>query len=247
MGGGFSSDRLLRLAEMERSHFWFVGRRRLLERLFKQFLPAKTSMILELGPGVGGATEHLVRAGHRVIAIDLLADAFSELHRRVPEASLVQADAGYLPLQDGCLDAAVALDVLEHVDDRKALLHLQRVLRPGAVLILTVPAFPFLWSYRDEAAGHIRRYRKRQIRSILTESGFDIEYTSYYQFFLFMLAILSRMSGKRSPVLRDFEDRPPGALNKIFSGINCIEVDLGRKVRWPMGSSLVVVCRTRCA
>jgi SAM-dependent methyltransferase len=244
---GFSPERLRRLGDMERTHFWFTGRRRLIGRLVERFLPPAPGRILELGPGMGSNIEDLSQRGYRVTAVDLLADVFSELQRRAPGIQLVQADSADLPIREESFEGAVALDVLEHVDDRKTLFHLHRVLRPAGVLMLTVPAFPFLWSYRDVAAGHIRRYRKQGLVSILNEAGFSVKYFGYYQFFLFMLAIISRFAGKRSPLLRDFEDLPPRPLNSMFSRINRIEVDLGRRVRWPMGSSLVVVCQKRPA
>jgi SAM-dependent methyltransferase len=155
----------------------------------------------------------------------------------------VQSSGESLPLGNGVYDAALALDVLEHIDDEAAARELARVLRPGGLLFVTVPAFSFLWGVRDIEAGHRRRYRRAGLERLLRGAGLTVEESGYYQFWLFPLTVLSRLAGRQSARTRDMEDLPSGWINRLFSKINRWEVRLGETVRWPWGSSLYVVAR----
>ena len=95
---------------------------------------------------------------------------------------------------DATLDVVVALDVLEHLDDdRRALGEILRVLRPGGVLLTTVPAYPFLWSSHDEALGHRRRYRRAELRERVSSAGFEVMLCSYVMGSILPVAIAVRL------------------------------------------------------
>jgi ubiquinone/menaquinone biosynthesis C-methylase UbiE len=198
--------------------------------------------ILDVGCGTGWMSETLSRQGYRVTGLDLHPDGLRATRRAIPDAMLVQGEAHHLPLEDGSWEAAILLDILEHVDDRAVLRELRRVLRPAGAAIITVPALPWLWSHRDEIAGHRRRYTRRQLRQLITESGLELREMRYYQFFLLPLVLVARVFGKRSPELCQLEERPLPVLNRALTWINRFEVSLGELIPWPWGSSLVVVC-----
>jgi ubiquinone/menaquinone biosynthesis C-methylase UbiE len=239
----FSYDRLLRLAQIERQHFWFVGRRTLIQRLLDKHLNRKGQLILDLGCGTGSMLELLTRRDQRVVGLDLRPEGLRKMRRKLPEVWLLQAEATNLPLMDGAFDAVLALDILEHVDDQRLLAEVQRVLRPGGLAIISVPAMPWLWSYRDEAAGHLRRYTQRRLISVLDGAQLRVQELRYYQFVLFPLVMAARLFGRRDPKLRDLEERPLSALNAMMTWINELEARLSDVLPWPWGSSLFVVCR----
>jgi SAM-dependent methyltransferase len=128
------------------------------------------------------------------------------------------------------------LDVLEHVDDTRALAEARRVLRPGGLLLITVPAMPWLWSYRDRAAGHRRRYTRSALRRLAEDCGFEVAELRYYQCALLPLVAASRLGGRRNSSFEYAEERPPRLLNELFSWINGAEARLHADLPW--GTSL---------
>ena len=241
----FSFDRLQRLAEIERRHFWFVGRRSLITRLIRSYFREDASLVLDAGCGTGAMVEMLSQRGMRAMGFDLRPEGLIATKRRCQTALLFQAESSHLPIADGACDAALTLDVLEHVDDRAMLAEIVRILRPGACLVLTVPAMPALWSYRDEAAGHLRRYTRLGLETLLFEAHLEICELGYYQFLLLPLVVVSRWLARRDPSWRDTEDLPPAGVNHILTLVNQAEVSLSRFIPCPRGSSLFAVCRKK--
>ncbi len=239
----FSRDRLLRVSQLERWHFWYVGRRALVERLLARYLDHRPHLFLDLGCGTGLMVEILLRRGHRVVGLDLRPEGLLATRQILPQACLLQSEATRLPLMEDVFDAVMLLDVAEHVDDRALLVEVRRILRPGGWAIITVPAMPWLWSYRDEAAGHLRRYTRRQLASLLAETQLQVQEMRYYQCLLFPLVLITRLFGRRGPGLRDIEERPIPIGNTVMAWINKLETRLSGAISWPWGSSLVVICR----
>jgi SAM-dependent methyltransferase len=241
---GFDPERLRRLAELEGWHFWFAGRAALVEELLRDALPTAGD-VLDVGCGNGALLATLTRLGHRAVGVDLLAEGLERARERVPSAWLARAAADRLPFPDESFDAALMLDVLEHLDDRAALSEIQRILRPAGVVIACVPANPRLWSHRDEAAGHLRRYTKTSIRRLADETGFVVQRIRPYQVLLFPVVAVMRLLGRSGPRMRDLEERPSPRLNRVLHSITSAERALGRLAPLPWGSSLVVVARKR--
>jgi ubiquinone/menaquinone biosynthesis C-methylase UbiE len=188
-------------------------------------------------------TEILMRQGHRIIGLDLQLEGLQATHQALSRSWLLQAEATHLPIKENAFDVVMLLDVLEHVEDRIVLADVQRILRPGGFAVITVPAMPWLWSYRDKGAGHLRRYTRRKIVRILTNERLQVEELRYYQCLLFPFVIVTRLLGRRGSKSRDFEDNPSPILNMVMTWINELEVKLGEFIFWPWGSSLVIVCR----
>jgi ubiquinone/menaquinone biosynthesis C-methylase UbiE len=158
--------------ESSRSHFidrW--TRRAMLKQLGD---PGADAVILDLGCSSGYLLEDLHAAHPRaaLIGIDLIGAGLRKAHAQVPEARLLQADAGALPLADGSVDLALSANLLEHVsDDTRVLRELRRVLRPGARAILVVPAGPQLYDYYDRFLGHQRRYARGELADRARAAG----------------------------------------------------------------------------
>lgn len=231
------------MQEIAPNHFWFEGRRRLIDYILSKSLSKTTDLAVDLGCGAGDALIEWKKFATKVIGIDGHADLIADVYLD-PAVSTIAADVTDLPLPDACADLVLALDVLEHVPDTQALQEAHRILRPGGTVVVAVPAFQWLWSYRDDDAGHLRRYTKRSVRKLVEGAGLTVECIRWYQFFLFPLVVAARVLGKRGPRVRDLEDNPRGWVNKMLRGINLFEVKLATLgVNMPVGSSIFVIAR----
>ena len=233
-----------RMAELDRAHWWYVGRRKIIARLIerKVRLPAGAT-ILELGCGTGHNLEMLGRYGE-LEAVELDDDARALASKRLGRP----IRAGKLPeIADeiGCeYDLVTLLDVLEHIsDDREALAAVVRLMKPGGKLLLTVPANPWMWSAHDTIHHHHRRYRKGEIAAIARELGLEIHLLSLFNSLLYPPIAVIRLLGKwRSK--EDSDDRmPPAPLNKLLSAVFGFERALVGRVPFPVGVSLVAILR----
>jgi SAM-dependent methyltransferase len=158
--------------ESSRAHFIDIWTRRaMLARLGD--LPAAPTVV-DVGCSTGYLLEDL-RAGiptASLIGVDLVAGGLRKAHENVPEATLLQADACALPLDDASADALVSANLLEHVpDDRRALSEMLRVLRPGAQAVVVVPVGPGNYDYYDRFLGHERRYARGELAGKGRDAG----------------------------------------------------------------------------
>jgi SAM-dependent methyltransferase len=160
---------------------------------------------------------------------------------------LVRSDLESLPFGASTFDVITALDVLEHVDnDLAAMDELARVTREGGVLVITVPAYGFLWSEHDEALHHRRRYAASELRNKLTNAGFEIERITYYITFLFFPILFMRFAqslSKKSIHAKTSHVILPGWLNSFLIGILAFERVLLRWMNFPFGVSIVCLAR----
>lgn len=233
-----------RVASMEEGHFWFAGRDAVTAAMLERHVPPGARRVLELGAGTGRHAAALAtRPGRRfdVVALDV------HLPHAPPDGPCwVAADAEEVPLRDGSVDVVVALDVLEHLDDGRALAECRRVLAPGGVLLAAVPAWPSLWSERDRRAGHRRRYRRRELLEALRVAGFRVLELRGYQFVLLPLLAGSRLLARASAdgaAQLGREERVGARWNAWLGRVNRAEAALARRRHLcpPTGSSLVVV------
>ncbi|MBW3635582.1 MAG: class I SAM-dependent methyltransferase [Armatimonadetes bacterium] len=175
-----------RMHDLETTYWWFVGRRLLFARLLKDVLAHRDSVrLIDLGCGTGANLPMLREAvGPRgaVFGLDFSPLALQFARGEIDGSNLYlsQGDAMRLPLRDEATDCVTMLDVLEHLpDDNRALCEVMRILKPGGVLLLSVPAYQHLWSAHDEALHHFRRYERAQLGRVLRDAGFKIEKLSF--------------------------------------------------------------------
>jgi SAM-dependent methyltransferase len=137
-----------------------------------------TATIVEVGCSTGYMLEDL-RAAYpsaRLVGFDLIASGLRKAHGALPDCVVAQANACELPLGDGCADAVISLNLLEHVhDDTQALAEIERVLRPGAAAVLVVPTGPGLYDYYDRFLHHERRYARREMAEKVRRVGLKVE------------------------------------------------------------------------
>lgn len=232
------------MAKLDGSHWWFTARRRILDGLIERVVrPPKNARILELGAGTGHNLAMLSRFGSvEASELDPVARelASERLGREVKEAAL--PDLSMFPADS--YDLIALLDVLEHVpDDKGSLASIMTRLKPGAALLLTVPANPWMWSAHDVAHHHHRRYRKGEIERLAREAGYEIELLSPFNSLLFppiaAVRVLGKLTGKD-----DSDDAMPGALvNRTLDTVFGLERSLIGRVPMPFGVSLVAVLR----
>jgi SAM-dependent methyltransferase len=240
------------LRELESSHWWFRGRRRILAAALDR-LGVHAGSILDVGCG-SGANLELFRErepGAALIGIDVEREPVRACRER-RGAFVCQADAVRLPFASASFDLVAALDALEHLeDDAAALRELHRVCRPGGTLVATVPAFPALWGSVDELGRHHRRYRRGELQQRVRAAGFEVVLDRFFNFWLFpavaavrLLALQppSRTGGDPGRVRSDFDWAGGGALGELLARILGSEARL-LGVRVPFGVSLICVAR----
>lgn len=237
----FTRERFDWLRQVETGHFWHAPRRQLLLRLVEAHLKPE-GLALDVGCGSGRLVSTLRSRGYSAYGVDPHA-ASAETDRD----GFTVGQAEHLPYRSGAFDLVSALDLLEHVDDEVALAEIARVLRPGGVLVASVPGYTWLWSERDVRAGHRRRYDRRGLRCLLQRGGFEIQQMRGYQLFLLPLLVASRLWQRLAASERalDQEDRPGPLVNGLLRAVNSSEIALGRWLPIPFGSSLVAVARKR--
>ncbi len=239
------------LTEEDR-HWWFASRTRALLGMLDRAVPSRKLLVLDVGCGAGNMIHHLSRYG-QVVGLDIFPKPLLICRGRGYQAQL--GDAAHLPYADSSFDLVAVLDVIEHCDDDLlALSECQRVLRPGGLLVLTVPAFPWLWSHNDEINRHRRRYTDGELKRKLSQVGTRVRRLAYNNFFIFPLAaglILARKILGRKPALAapttdeeayqvEMEPVAP-ALNMALTGIGRLEAALLRFLDLPFGTSIICI------
>jgi len=172
---GMAEEILLELGPIVERHPWWRARARLVLRLLDDLAVQPPARILDAGCGWGVTLSALENRGYRSIGLDISHRALVRLDR--PGRQLVQADlAQPIDLGRPESDAALALDVIEHIeDDRAAIRHLGSLVKPGGVLIVSVPALPEMLSEFDAIQGHRRRYLPETLRQAFAGSDLNLE------------------------------------------------------------------------
>lgn len=237
-----NSEEYDRMYRLEERYWWYVGRRRLALRLLRRF-GGQNPTVLDLGCGTGVVTLELGQVA-RPIGADFSPRALEYCQMR-GLSPLVRLRGEALPMASDSVEAVISLDVFEHIQDHRAAFQESfRVLQPGGILVLSVPAFRSLWGPHDVALHHFRRYRRAEIVGELCASGFEIERASYSVFFLFPLVWLIRQieKSKRGPAEASLPGVPDW-LNQGLVGLQSLEASLIERIALPWGSSVVVVAR----
>jgi SAM-dependent methyltransferase len=221
-----------KLTELEDRHWWYRERRKLVARSIRGLRPG---VALDVGAAGGGNTRVLQAAGWRAAALEYGEEGARVCAERgIP---VLRGDATRLPLAPESLDLVVAYDVLEHIDDdATAAKEVFELLRPGGLFLVSVPCDPRLWSAHDEAVGHVRRYTRPQLLSLLGGAGFVVDDARSWMVLLRPAVALKRRSSTGSDL-----DDPPGWLNAALGAIVALERRL--PVRRLPGVSLFVTAR----
>jgi len=248
-----------KIAAVEDRHFWFCARNRIIAAAVRSVADGLPPgyRVLEAGCGTGFVLRQLVEVCRdgEVVGMDLFPEAVAFASRRA--GCRVLAGDVLDPPELGQFDLVGMFDVLEHLPDDRAILRgLHQLLKPGGVLLLTVPAHLSLWSYFDVSSCHCRRYEPDELAVKLAEAGFRIEYLTEFMTSIFPLVWLGRRvkGGSRTTDRATADARTENEL-KIVPGVNGLlkavlsleAAAIARRWRLPKGTSLLAVARKSAA
>ncbi len=236
------------MARMEERYWWHVGRRYIIRRFLEHYLGPEGSLdILDVGCGTGRNLDLLEQFG-RAQGVEPPGPGLDTCRQRGrgPDA-VVEGVATELPFDDASFDLVTSFDVLEHLeDDGAGLAEIRRVLRPAGHVMLTVPAYRFLWSIHDEALGHRRRYVASEVHSLLNTSGFVVVRRSYAISFALPAIMGFRIAQGLVPSVAEkgasYVEVPPPA-NKLLTGLLKLESRLMGAFDLPVGASIIALAR----
>jgi predicted unusual protein kinase regulating ubiquinone biosynthesis (AarF/ABC1/UbiB family)/SAM-dependent methyltransferase len=235
------------MASVASTHGWYEGRRRLVAQLLDGRI-RPDAVALDVGCGTSETLDVLEALGARAaVGTDLSELALDHAMRRTPRPRVLRSLAEHLPFADGSVGALVSMDVIEHVDDDVvAIREYVRVCEPGAVVLLTVPAYEWLWSEHDERAAHRRRYTAGGLEASARAAGLVVERASYYYSFLLPPAVLLRRTPLRrlSPPTDEEASSLGPAVDGVLAGLAAAERRAMRSVDLPAGLSIVLVGHT---
>ena len=230
------------MVEQARDHWWYRARRALVAGLLAGEL-APGARVVDVGCGTGdnlGALDDV--AGRTVAGVELSEYAV----RHAPPAAAgggVRAGvarAEHLPFPTGCADLITSMDVIEHLDDDAALAEYRRVVRPGGLVLLTVPAYQWLWSDHDVWAAHRRRYSRRTLVAAVERAGLRPRRVTYFNSFLVPPAAVLRRTPARRLVKGEQDEvgASSPAVDRIMTGLAGLERRWARRRAVPFGLSI---------
>ncbi|CAN5696227.1 class I SAM-dependent methyltransferase [soil metagenome] len=240
------------LRQVEDTYWWYLALRKHVVTVLKHALVSRdTAVILDAGCGTGGMLQHLDQAnpGWQLHGLDFSALALEHTRKRGFN-NLIQGSVDAIPAPDASFDAIVSLDVLYHqaVDETKAVGEFLRILKPGGVLILNLPAFDFLAGSHDVAVEGARRYTENQLRKLLIKQGFEIEQLHYWNAWLFLpimfWRIMTRFFSSNDKPASDLTHLPP-IVNRALALLTKMDITLCRLLHLPFGTSVFAVARKK--
>jgi SAM-dependent methyltransferase len=199
------------LTSLEDRHWWYRERRAILARQLRR-VPG-TGRALDIGAAGGGNTRVLQAHGWQAVALEY-SDSVADV-AKARGISAIRADARDLPLASGACGLVTAFDILEHIEeDYLAAAEIGRVLRPGGTALIAVPCDMALWSAHDDEVGHVRRYDRSGLVSLMQKAGFTIEEVWSWNVLLRPVVALRRRSSTGS----DLSEVPP-LVNGVLTSV----------------------------
>ena len=232
-------------SQVEATHWWFVGRRKLFGQIINTFGLLPTAKVLDIGTSTGTNLRMLRDLGYsNVRGLDLHDEAI----QWCADKGLGKVDKGdicNIPSPDCVYDLILATDIIEHVDDDvKALIEIERVLKPCARSIITVPAFQSLWGLQDTVSHHKRRYRKKDLIEKLKASGLEVEECFYFNYLLFFPIWIARQIIRVFKINLQSENELNSTLvNYLLVKIFELDINTARRLALPFGVSLLAIVK----
>lgn len=228
---------------LEKYHWWHKAKRKLMSKLLEKYCVTKNNQIVDIGCGTGGNLQPLEKYG-KVTGLDKSKHALAYCKKRGFHL-LTQRSSENTGIKKDSIDIITMLDILEHVDEDKTLKEIYRILRKSGVVLITVPAYQFLWSKWDEALHHKRRYTKESLQTILSKYKFTVLHISYVYSFLLVPVILIRTikniySKNTYPSDFSLNNR---LINSLLFSLSQIEQFFILRTTLPFGTSIVCVAK----
>jgi len=246
-----NAEEYANLERVEGEHWYYAGKRRFVrDWLCRVRPPQPEDLLLDCGAGTGRFALEM-QAHCRVLVLDDHEEALRLLRTRFQPEQILSLSGDAVPLPDGSLEYVTALDVLEHVPNDAAVVQgFHRLLKPGGVAAVTVPASMALWSDWDESLHHYRRYARPQLRALFPADDWEMVYVNYTNVVIYPAVWVVRKwrtlcgwLGLAKPGARTEDRLPPRWLNVLLCRVY---VGMARwRVPFPFGVSLVLVARRR--
>lgn len=233
--------------EQEEKHWWFAARSIIVRRIIEKYgnlRPGDT--ILDIGCGTGAILKELSRT-YKVIGIDMSPLAV-EYSKKRGLSDVFEMAAEDFPKDKYNVRAALLLDVIEHIDDDLSVLKSARdIVGPEGRVIITVPAYMWMWSAHDVLHHHKRRYSARQLRDVLEKAGLEPIKFTYYNTLLFPIGAAKKLldRGKSATIDSTKLDMPSPAMNTMLKAVFASERGLVPHLNLPFGISLMAVARPK--
>lgn len=233
-----------KLYALEASNYWFKNRNALIKWALTQYF-SYAETVCEVGCGTGYVLSGILEANPelKVFGSELYAEGLQFAKKRLPTATLFQADATAFPYFEE-FDVIGAFDVLEHIQkDQDALQNLFNATKPGGGLLITVPQHPWLWSEIDEYACHCRRYTKEELCKKVKNAGYEIlRVTSFVSFLLPILMMTRKFTKVQKDGMKEFSiGKTTNFMLEFILSIEKKIIKLGGN--FPVGGSLMLVAR----
>jgi SAM-dependent methyltransferase len=231
-------------AKLEGVHWWFVGRRRIVDHLLSRLPLNQQTKILEIGCGTGGNLQLLSRYG-QVFGVEMDEDA-RRLAKQRSSSPILPGSLPYdIPFPGDLFDFIILMDVLEHVkEDQESLLKVRERVRNEGYIVITVPAFQFLWSRHDDLHHHKRRYTKNSLYNLIQKAGYNIVFVTYFNTLLFPVIAIVRVI-KNIFKINGEDDlvMPLNIINEVLADIFSSERHLLSICSLPFGLSLLAIAK----
>jgi SAM-dependent methyltransferase len=236
------------MAATESTHWWFRGRRRIIDYIIETLALPRSARILEVGSGTGGNLLMLSRHGS-VSAVEMDDNARKLAAENAASQFTLRAGScpHDIPFPGEQFDLICLFDVLEHIDeDVETLAVLRDHLAPDGRMLITVPAYQWLWSAHDVFLHHKRRYTARTLRRVFTDSGLCVDRITYFNTLLLPLAALARLKDRIAPGERSSGTGIPAQpVNSMLYAIFSCERRLLTRFNLPAGVSLMGIAHAK--
>jgi SAM-dependent methyltransferase len=219
------------MAALEAEHWWFVSRGAIIKALIERIVsPEPGWRILDAGCGTGGNLRILSQFG-QVLGVESDREA-ARISSQKGIATVLQSRIPHFPFKKESFELVTLFDVIEHLDDDVGCMKAAAdLMKPGGVVLVTVPAFSFLWSDHDRMHHHRRRYTVKEIEKLINNAGLKVKYSSYINFLLFPLIATVRLCKERLGIGRRADDHkmPGSLLNSLLRFLFSLErIVIGR-------------------
>lgn len=243
-----NAEEYANMDRMESAHWYYAGKRDFSRAWLLRARPPRASdRLLDCGAGTGRFAKEM-EAHCQVIVLDDHEEALRILRTRFRPEQILSLAGDQVPLPDASLEYVTALDVLEHTPDDQAVVNgFHRLLKPGGIALVTVPAGMALWGDWDVALHHYRRYSRPQLRALFPEDRWELLYVNYTNVAVYPAVWLMRKWRKWFPKpageVRSEDKLPAPWLNALLRA--SFVWPASWRVPFPFGVSLLLVARKR--